>query len=282
MARSGIPGVPDTLNALVDHLERLQCNVFIEASTASIVERQCPTVDFAHPSCAIDLIIVVGGDGSLITAAHTAIAMDIPILGINRGRLGFLTDIHPDQLQVIDQILNGDYQKEQRFGLSVILAPRDSTTCHTALNDAVLLPADQAQMIEFSVYVDEHHVCHHRADGMIIATPTGSTAYALSGGGPILYPSLEAIVLVPMFPHTLSSRPIVIPNKSTITLKISAHNGKAPYISCDGKARTPIQPGSEVRIQHQKKPLTLIHPRGYNYFQTLREKLHWEKKPQPH
>lgn len=280
MGRSGVPGVPDTLAALLRYLTAKRCDVLLESNTAQLLSpTTVPVHDAATLAQKIDLLIVVGGDGSLLSAAHIAVDHDLPVLGINRGRLGFLTDIHPQQLDQLDAILEGEYVKERRCLLH-ITHQRTRQTLHEALalNDAVLLPGDVAQMIEFDVYVDQQFVCHHRADGMIVATPTGSTAYALSGGGPILYPSLGAMVLVPMFPHTLSSRPIVISDQSQVVLQISERNETHPYLSCDGLNRLATQAGDQIHIRRHEKALHLIHPLSYNYFHTLREKLHWEKQ----
>jgi len=227
-----------------------------------------------------------------------------PVLGVNRGRLGFLADIHPGELYTkIGEILDGNYFEETRFLLtsfetgssSLNDSQKKTTIPHSAqeskrvskhqtkngiklgdaLNDIVLLPGEFAHMIEFSVYVNDQFICTQRADGLIVTTPTGSTAYALSGGGPILHPALDAIALVPMFPHTLSSRPIVVAGNSRIEIVISKDNETSPRISCDGEARIPILPGHQVQIHKKAQELRLVHPMDYNYFQTLRTKLHW-------
>ena len=189
------------------------------------------------------------------------------MLGINRGHLGFLTDINPKELHRISDVLNGNYTREERFLLK--------TSLGIALNDVVLLPGE-AQLIEFDIMINNQFVCQQRADGLIIATPTGSTAYALSGGGPILHPHLNAMVLVPMFPHTLSSRPIVIDSDAKIELIISEHKNKTANISCDGQQRIPVEPGTRITIEKHEKKLHLIHPDNYDYFATLREKLGWQ------
>lgn len=280
MGREGVPGVIETLNALITHLQQLHCEVVLETSAAEILKQtQLPIIDADNLAHHANLLIVVGGDGSLLNAAHIAVDNDLPVLGINRGRLGFLTDIHPNELEKIDAILAGEFQQEQRFLLSASIEYRSKLKSQDiALNDVVLLPGDIAQMIEFDLFVDERLVCHHRADGMIIATPTGSTAYALSGGGPILYPNLDAVVMVPMFPHTLSSRPIVVNANSTISIEITHNNDTSPYVSCDGLNRVSVNPGDHIKIHKMQKMLTLIHPKDYNYFHTLREKLFWEKQ----
>lgn len=278
MGRKGVPGVEETLSTLIEYLKNQHCQISLETAAAEILPNAAePIVSDQDLPAHAELLIVVGGDGSLLNAAHLAIEHNIPVLGINRGRLGFLTDIHPNELEKIGDILEGNYELEQRFLLETSVEGADCNN-YLALNDVVLLPGDIAQMIEFNLYVNKRLVCHHRADGMIIATPTGSTAYALSGGGPILHPQLEAIVLVPMFPHTLSSRPIVIDTQSVISIEILPTNSISPYLSCDGQNRVALTPGSHINIKKYRKTLELIHPQDYSYFHTLREKLNWEKQ----
>lgn len=270
-------GTNETVSSIANYLIDHAVSVAIESKTAdTLINCTHPTFLQDNLPKETDLILVIGGDGSLLNAAHLALPHDLPVLGINRGRLGFLTDIHPNELDKIGAVLAGDYQMEQRF----LLSTTDNKKTHTdiALNDVVLLPGDVAQMIEFDIIIDGNFVCNQRADGLIIATPTGSTAYALSGGGPILHPKLNAIVLVPMFPHTLSSRPIVVSGDANIELHISPKNEASPYISCDGQRRVPITPGSQLYIHKNKKSLQLIHPENYEYFSTLREKLGWQSQ----
>ncbi|EKD45091.1 MAG: inorganic polyphosphate/ATP-NAD kinase, partial [uncultured bacterium] len=191
------------------------------------------------------------------------------------GQLGFLTDIHPDHLEKIADVLNGKLLLEKRFLLQATLSRK---ILGMALNDVVLLPGDTAQLIEFDTLINGNLVCEQRADGMIIATPTGSTAYALSAGGPILHPQLNAIALVPMFPHTLSSRPIVVEGDARIELIIRESNETSPCISCDGQTKISVKPGDRIQIQKTKKSLRLIHPNDYDYYATLREKLGWQMR----
>ena len=279
IGRQGIAGVAETLTTLQKRLRKQGVNVLIEANTAEFIDpKNNPIVEGDQIPEACDLIIVVGGDGSLLTAAHMATKRDLPVLGINRGRLGFLTDIHPEELQQVDAVIHGDYIEEKRFLLDASLHYQSEKIAQdTALNDVVLLPGDVAQMIEFETFIDNQFVCRQRADGLIVASPTGSTAYALSGGGPILHPCLDAIVLVPMFPHTLSSRPIVIDGNSCIEILIAHINDISPYVSCDAHRRISAPPGSRLRIEKRTQHLRLIHPKSYNYFATLREKLGWER-----
>lgn len=264
----------DTLTAVKDYLLEKKIAVFIEEHTAEMMpDNDLPTFSDNKIPSEIDLMIVVGGDGSLLNAAHCALPHNLPVLGINRGRLGFLTDIHPNELSKIGDVLSGNYFVEKRFLLNAIHAKKQ---LGIALNDVVLLPGNTAQLIEFEIFINNQFVCQQRGDGLIIATPTGSTAYALSGGGPILHPNLNAIALVPMFPHTLSSRPIVIDGDASIELHILESNETSPCISCDGQHRISIEPGERIIITKNEKALCLIHPDNYDYFETLRAKLGWQ------
>jgi NAD+ kinase len=277
--RHGISSTQDTLRTLSQSLLAAGVEVMIEADTAQLLpSSSLPIIRFADLDQQCDLLIVVGGDGSMLQAIRAAAKFAIPVLGINRGRLGFLTDIAPDEIEArLEPILAGKYYSEQRFMLHAEFANSQQDS-HAALNDVVLLPGNQAQMIEFEIFINGKAVCSQRADGLIIATPTGSTAYALSGGGPILHPSLNAIVLVPMFPHTLSSRPVVVSADSQIEVLIDKNTDSAPGISCDGQEKLAIAPGEHFKVSKYKNPVQLIHPLDYDYYETLRQKLKWETK----
>lgn len=280
IGRPKVAGVPETVNLLYEYLLKRRAQIAVDAETAQMLPANSQP-DIATPDILrnSELVIVVGGDGSLLNTAHLALPYNLPVLGINRGRLGFLTDIHPNNLEKIGEVLDGQYFIEHRFLLDAQFYRANETAPYgqnIALNDVVLLPGDIAHMIGFEIYIDQQFVCKQRADGLIIATPTGSTAYALSGGGPILHPQLEAIVLVPMFPHTLSSRPIVVSSSSQIELHISAMNPVSPHVSCDGQNRIELPPGGRVHVNKNTRLLRLVHPQDYNYFKTLREKLKWE------
>ncbi len=274
------PGVKDTLVTLIKYLRSLQHDFFIEAETAEhLDDASLPIIERREIGKRCDLLIVIGGDGSMLNAAHCVVNNGTPVLGINRGSLGFLTDILPTQLEKIKEILNGKYVLEKRFLLSAeIILQNEKLGDDDALNEVALIPNTTPHMIEFEIYIDEQFVCSQNSDGLIIATPTGSTAYALSGGGPILHPGLDAIVLVPMFPHTLSSRPIVIEGNRKINILVSPNNTTTPRLSCDGQDYINTPPGSNIAIYKKTRHLHLIHPVEYNYYETLRSKLHWGKK----
>ncbi|CRK85726.1 NAD kinase [Candidatus Providencia siddallii] len=226
-----------------------------------------------------DLVIVVGGDGSLISFARIFSKYNIKIIGVNRGSLGFLTDLDPDKfLHQLSCILNGIFFEEKRFLLEVqILKLNKKIRKNNVVNEIVLYSGKVAHMIEFDVYIDEKFAFSQRADGLIIATPTGSTAYSLSAGGPILSPNLEAIVLIPMFPHTLSSRPLIINSNSKVKLRFLQDNINYK-ISCDSQIILTIRYGEEVIVKRSNKNINLIHPKEYDYFNRLNTKLNWSKK----
>lgn len=224
-----------------------------------------------------DLAIVIGGDGSLLSAARTLARHEVPVLGVNRGRLGFLTDINPDQLlHAIPLILDGNYESESRFLLDAcVLRNGEAVAKADALNDVVVNSGTSAQMIEYELYINDLFVYRQRADGLIVSTPTGSTAYSLSGGGPIMHPSLDAVVLVPMFPHALSSRPIVVDGNSDIRIDILPRNRIHPPVTCDGQTNITARPGDSVLIRKKPHRLTLLHPVGHSFYASCRDKLRW-------
>ncbi len=272
-------GVRDTLLALAAYLHANGHPVSIEADTAAHVATDLPIVNSDALKQHCDLLIVVGGDGSLLHAAHIAVDQDLPVLGINRGNLGFLTDILPDALPQIGAILAGQYHEEARFLLHASVRHPNSAHAHgDALNEVAISPATFPHMTEFEIYIDDQFVCSQHADGLIVATPTGSTAYALSGGGPILHPQLDAIVLVPMFSHSLTNRPIVVAGNSTVRIVISPNSQVAPSLSCDSRTGISLMPGSIIDIHKKTKSLRLIHPLDYEYYASLRSKLYWGRK----
>ncbi len=227
-----------------------------------------------------DLAIVVGGDGNMLGAARVLSRFDISVIGVNRGNLGFLTDLDPDNFkEQLTSVLAGEFLEEKRFLLEAEIHRHGQVKSHNAaLNEAVLHPGKIAHMIEFEVYIDNNFAFSQRSDGLIVSTPTGSTAYSLSGGGPILSPSLNAITLVPMFPHTLSCRPLVVDGNRRIKLVVSPENRGIQEVSCDGQVSLPVSPGDEVHIYQSPNMLKLIHPKDYSYYHVLRKKLGWSSK----
>jgi NAD+ kinase len=262
---------------LINYLQVQRIKTYIETETLShLIELQDESpIEKDNLSKVCDLVIVVGGDGSLLNAARAVVDGNTPILGIHRGRLGFLTDISPAQMETtLNDVFNGKYKVDNRSLLKVNV---DSQSEHyqCALNDIVIYNGDIARLIEFEIFIDDNYVLHQRSDGLIISTPTGSTAYALSGGGPIVYPTLPNILIVPMFPHTLSARPLVIHENSKISVVLSKENSSDARISCDGQVHFTVSPGDEIVISGYDKQIQLIHPDSYNYYSVLREKLGW-------
>ena len=274
-------GVSETLQRLIDYLQAQQVDTFFDCDTASSFDISLPILAREAMGEKQDLIIVVGGDGSLLSAARMAIKVNVPVIGINRGRLGFLTDISPQDIEAqLSCVLAGDYNEERRFLLHTRIYDEETTFYQgDALNDVVLSRGNETHLIEFDVYINQQFVSHYRSDGLILATPTGSTAYALSAGGPIMHPQLNAIVMVPMFSHSLSSRPLVIDGQSHIELRISQKNEMDLQISCDGHESRLVKPGQHVAIEKNAQQLRLLHPNEYHYYDTLRIKLGWGFKP---
>lgn len=223
----------------------------------------------------VDLLVVIGGDGTMLHAAHTVTGRNVPLLGVNRGRLGFLTDIRPEQmLEAIDAILNGDYIAEQRRTLAARIVGGDETRM-LALNDVVLQQSGTGHLLDFTTTVDGSFVNSHGGDGLIVATPTGSTAYALSCNGPIIQPDVDALVIVPICPHTLSDRPLVLKASSVIEVEIQAIDGSPARVFCDGEELGELAAEQKLVVQAGPDPITLLHPTDYNYYELLRSKLNW-------
>lgn len=279
MGKEYLPNIADTLQTLIEYLTDCEVNVILEKGTAKILgNTNLPFFASDELGKHADLLIVVGGDGSLLSAARVAVSQDLPVLGINRGRLGFLTDITPNNITKIAAILHGEYFAEERFLLKVEAFHKETLLGQgLSLNDAVLLSQSVGHMAEFAVCIDNQAVCSYHADGLIVATPTGSTAHALSCNGPILHPALNAVVLVPMLSHNLSSRSIAISSDSVIKILIAESNRVAVQINCDGQNSIFVPAGGYINICKAKEKLKLLHPKDYNYFETLRAKLHWEK-----
>lgn len=278
VGRSQQDGLEPVLDELLALLKARSATILIEDRLAEI------SPDEGLPRCSVeqigeqaDLVIVIGGDGSLLGAARTLARFDIPVLGVNRGRLGFLTDISPDELHTqVSEVLDGDYSRENRFLLDAHVVRDDKIVGRAdALNDVVVNSGTSAQMIELELYINDTFVYRQRADGLIVSTPTGSTAYSLSGGGPIMHPTLDAVVLVPMFPHALSSRPIVVEGNSEIRIDVLGRNRIHPPVTCDGQVNMTARPGDSVLIRKKPERLTLLHPLGHSFYASCRDKLRW-------
>jgi len=275
------PRVHATLATLREFLLRRGHRVVMDECTAAgLPIADLETCERGRLGRECQLVVVVGGDGTLLNAARSLADYGVPLLGVNLGRLGFLADISPESmLGRLEQILGGDHQREERFLLHADISRGGQRIAeNAAFNDVVLHKWDAARMIEFETYIDGQFVYSLRSDGLILATPTGSTAYALSGGGPIVHPKLDAIVLVPICPHTLTNRPLVVTGESQVEVVLSDSNDGHAQITCDGQINFQLHPGDRVRIGKKPQRITLIQPRGHNYYDILRTKLHWGRK----
>jgi NAD+ kinase len=280
VSRKESPLVVESLKTLLQFLRERHCHVWVDREMHPFVKEQSDiTVLESLSSLAekCELIIVVGGDGSMLGAARSLCKTNIPVLGVNRGGLGFLTDVSSDEIESrVGEVLDGKYSREERFLLDAHHIRQQETIAVTdAMNEIVVHRGASLRMMEFSLWIDGQFVYSQRSDGLIVSTPTGSTAYALSGGGPILHPALDAIALVPMFPHTLSSRPIVVNGDSKIRIVMGEQRGGCPELSCDGQNHLSLQTGDIIEIAKKSETLSLIHPASHNYYETCRSKLGW-------
>lgn len=261
--------------ALAAHLKAQGIDVIVsDEVTLKLNARHLPDAEIAN---AADLIIAVGGDGTMLHAARLAAGSDVPLLGINRGRLGFLADVMPaDMLPKLDQILAGEFSRETRLMLKARLIENDGNIHEAlALNDVVIQRWETGRMVDFETRVDGCYINTHSGDGLIVATPTGSTAYALSCGGPIIEPRLDAVVLVPICPHTLSDRPIVIPSSQEIEVRLVDRADLQAEVAVDGHSLGWLTETSRLLISAADTRISLIHPPEYEYYGILRSKLHW-------
>lgn len=271
------PSVGGTIRSLAEYLKSLGLRVVLDQSTALIVPidgiEQAPYPTLGE-TC--DLAVVVGGDGTFLNAARALSEWDIAILGVNLGRLGFLTDVNRDEMfSTMDAILAGEYSEEWRFLLRASIRRGGQVLSeHDAFND-VVIHREMGRMIEFETRINGRYEKTHRSDGLIVSTPTGSTAYALSSGGPLMCPTLEAMVLVPICPHALSNRPLVVDADSRVEILIHDSGNSSAKVTCDGQISVDIQCGDRLEVARKERKLRLIHPAGYDYFDILRKKLGW-------
>ena len=244
-------------------------------SLESLPPGQVSMMPLPELAATVDLAVVLGGDGTLLSAARRLVEHDVPVIGINLGRLGFLTDIPLEAMEsMLGQVLDGEFQEESRALLSTTVVRAGVPLADTlAVNDVVISKGARGSMVEIEVYVDGQFVYGLRADGLIIATPTGSTAYALSSGGPIVHPALAALVLAPICPHTLSNRPIVLSDSSRV--EVILVRGPSANVNFDVQNSIDLQEDDRIVITRAARPIRLLHPLGHSHFAMLREKLHW-------
>ncbi|MDP2264350.1 MAG: NAD kinase [Hydrogenophaga sp.] len=272
------PGSRNAVDEIAHFLHDEGCDVSLERETAAntgLVQYQALDVPAMAQNC--DLALVVGGDGTMLGIGRQLARYGVPLVGINQGRLGFITDIPFESYrETLRPILRGAFEEDPR-ALMAASVWRDGRCVFeaTALNDVVVNRGGVASMIELRVEVDGHFVANQRADGLIIASPTGSTAYALSAGGPLLHPAIAGWVMVPIAPHTLSNRPIVLPSNSEIAVEIVS--GRDASANFDMQSLTSLMHGDRIVVRRSEHALRLLHPVGWSYFDTLRKKLHWNE-----
>jgi NAD+ kinase len=275
--RAADPRVGEAMRLLAQHLLARGHAVRAVADEALVLQDAGVSM-VLEPDLALaaDLIVAVGGDGTMLHAARMAAMADVPVLGVNRGRLGFLADVGPEQmLQSVDDALAGRCHAERRMLLAAHILADGVGIDALALNDVVVAKRETGRMVDVRTWVNGAYVNTHVGDGLIVATPTGSTAYALSCGGPIVHPSLDAVVLVPVCPHTLSDRPIVVPAGSVVEIELADRFESRAQVVCDGIVLCDLDPGARLRVERAKVSATLLHPPGHDYYRILRSKLHW-------
>jgi len=268
--------VASTLADVIACLEGHQLDVMLDNSTRGLVEGRgtVPITDIAR-QC--DLAVVIGGDGTLLNAARCLVDHNVPIVGINRGRLGFLVDVSPDGgLDELSQIVKGQHIEENRALLQTrILRDGDCIAKSYAFNDTVIRVKNTLQIMDFDVIIDDVLVTHQRADGLIVATPSGSTAYSLSNGGPIVGPTIDALIVQPICPHTLTSRPLMVDADSTIRVHLWDDDVTQAQVVCDGQIYMDAMLGDMIETKRNVNRVRLLHPENYDYHRILREKLNW-------
>lgn len=279
IAKDDSEAVRQTVRQLVNFLRQKSSEVLFDQSAEGLIDN---TDSISRETLAqqADLAIVVGGDGTFLSAVRSLADYGTPVLGINLGRLGFLVDISPDNmLEHLQQILDGQYVDESRFLLEAEVIRSGETVAQAdAFNDVVVHIRDVARMIEFETYINGQFVNFQRSDGLVISTPTGSTAYALSSGGPLLHATLDAMVLVPICPHTLSNRPLVINANNTVEVVIGDSKQTTSQVTFDGQTAFDVIAGDKIVVRKKHNIIHLIHPASYDYYDILRAKLHWSEQ----
>ncbi len=284
IGRRGDIRVAPTLLQLCHTLLELGRSVLVEDDAKGVDD--CPAgvrrASRAEMAQHCDLVVVVGGDGTLLSAARALTPGGVPILGVNQGRLGFMVDVAPVEMrETLVAVFAGDYVREERLLLQARIHRGDTVIGpFLAINDVVIRNQAAIRMLEFETWLDGEFISQHRADGFIVSSPTGSTAYALSGGGPVLHPSLEAMALVPICPHTLSDRPIVVGARQTVRLVLRGAQSSVAMCTCDGQSSETLRLGETLEVSRADSRMSLIHPKTYSYFNILRNKLHWGRGPQ--
>jgi NAD+ kinase len=278
ITNSNATEIAETLRSVMEFLRARDIALELDECCAQIIDPQeIPVVSADKLGVNSDLAIAIGGDGTMLKAAHLVCGHGIPLLGINRGHLGFLADIPAETFdQHLEEILKGHYAEDERFLLYSEVQRNNELICvRYAFNDVVIQKWNVARLIEFETYVDGVFVHKQRSDGMIVSSPTGSTAYALSGGGPILYPTLDALVLVPICPHSLTNRPLVINGNSKVEIIVGTWDINHARMTCDGEIVLELESGDRVLVEKKNQTIRLIHPANHDHFGILRAKLRW-------
>jgi NAD+ kinase len=278
------PEIAESLRLLAKYLHDRGMTLLIEEETARNVGtlldlRRWASADFAAIGAQADLAIVLGGDGTMLNVARQLARYRVPLVGVNQGRLGFMTDIaRDDMLNCMEELLDGKFVPESRMLLDAeVLRDGERMGANLALNDVVVDKGAIGRMIEFELFIDGEFIFSLRSDGLIVATPTGSTAYSLSANGPILHPQVAGIALVPLCPHALTNRPILVGDSNEIEVRIvNATDSRAHF---DGQVTVDLKRGDSVRIRRSEYSICFLHPPGYSYFAMLRQKLHWNERP---
>ena len=273
-------GIQEHLQDLAKLLKNLGCEVFLEEATAQQLGlKDFPAKAVDNFAGAIDLVVVLGGDGTMLGIGRQLAGSDVPLVGINMGRLGYMTDIPIQSVQTtLPKIIEGEYEADTRTLLdAVVLRNSKEINRALALNDVVVNRSGISGMVELAVHVNGSFMYNQRSDGLIVSTPTGSTAYALSAGGPILHPRVAGILLAPIAPHSLSNRPIVLPEDCVTAIEVV--DGREVIVNFDMQSQTDLQTGDKIEVRQSQKTITLLHPRSHSDYKTLREKLHWNEYP---
>jgi NAD+ kinase len=276
IAKAHAVNVKEIIEKLIHELKRRGCDIILDTEAAKVSSLYPDVIHRDNMKDKVDLIIVLGGDGTLLSAARSVHPKRIPILGVNLGSLGFLTEITTSELEkAIDCLAGGSYKISSRLTLNTTLV-RDSQKVRSnyVLNDTVINKAALARMINLRVTINELYVGTFKADGLIISTPTGSTAYSLAAGGPIVYPSMDAIIIAPICPHMLSNRPLVISDNDVIEIELLTENEEV-VLTLDGQIGEPLLIHDIVRIEKSDNRIDIIELPGINFFDILRKKLNW-------
>ncbi len=282
IAKPHAPGLPELLYDIVTWLNKRQIDVLLDTDTAAAIGEKSSHERTAIANLA-ECIVVLGGDGTLLSVVRLLEDRDIPILGVNMGGVGFLTETSTTELRAqLERVLAGNYTTQQRIRLETCIYRQGQRMAQpTVLNDVVINKGALARIISLETYVDDLYLTTYRADGLIVATPTGSTAYAMAAGGPILYPNIHDLILTPICPYTLAQRPLVLPDSSKIEVVLQTPDEDV-LVTLDGQVGMTLRYGDVIEIQRAKKPIKLIRPeKKDHYFQILRTKLNWGDTGRP-